>query len=560
MNRELEFDFSPPAGPKPAAAEAPAPRPAEPAPEAKKAATPPTRKPARAPVRPPVEETDPPAEPTQPERDVYTPGRLNKEARMLLERGLPSLWLEGEISNLSRPSSGHWYFSLKDESAQLRCAMFRQKNMGARFTPKDGMHVLTRGRVSLYEPRGDYQFIADHMEEAGEGVLRRRFELLKTKLAAEGLFDAARKRGLPRLPKRIGVVTSPTGAAVRDVLNILRRRFCSIPVLIYPVQVQGATAAGQIAATIRLASARAECDVLIVARGGGSLEDLWAFNEEVVARAIFDCAIPVVSGVGHEVDFTIADFVADVRAPTPSGAAELVAPDCNEWTRSVALLGRRARTAMVRNLAARQQRLVWLERRLAQVHPGVELRQKAQRLDDLEQRLSRCMRHGLFKRRSSLVELAAHLRQRSPALRVAAARGRLDIARKTLGTSLQRRVSVAESRLRHAASNLRQHSPVARIAALRRRVEIADKSMETTLQRQLRNLEARFKLAAGKLNTVSPLATLQRGYAIVTDANGTVVTDAAPVKQGDMIETRLAHGSLRARVEQVVPHRDDEKQ
>jgi exodeoxyribonuclease VII large subunit len=565
MNRELEFDFSmPPPAPKPPAESpepAPAPRQAEPAPVAKKAATPPVRKAAREPVRAPIDDIDSPTPTsTEPERDVYTPGRLNKEARMLLERGLPSLWMEGEISNLSRPSSGHWYFSLKDESAQLRCAMFRQKNLGARFTPKDGMHVLTRGRVSLYEPRGEYQFIADYMEEAGEGVLRRRFEQLKNKLAAEGLFDANRKKPLPRLPRRIGVITSPTGAAVRDVLNILRRRFCTIPVLIYPVQVQGESAAGQIARAIRMASARADCDVLIVARGGGSLEDLWAFNEEVVARALFDCQIPVVSGVGHEVDFTIADFVADVRAPTPSGAAEIVAPDCNEWTRSVDLLGRRVRTAMVRNMAARQQRLVWLERRLAQVHPGVELRQKAQRLDDLEQRLSRCMRHGLFQRRSTLVELAAHLRQRSPALRVAAARGRLEIARKTLGTSLQRRVSLAESRLRHAASNLRQQSPAARIATLHRRVEIADRRMETSLHRQLRKLEARFTLATGKLNTVSPLATLQRGYAIVTDAQGTVVTDATAVNPGDIIQTRLSRGALQARVEQITPHRDDENQ
>ncbi|HEY0939453.1 MAG TPA: exodeoxyribonuclease VII large subunit [Steroidobacter sp.] len=496
----------------------------------------------------------------EPERDVYTPARLNREARALLERGLPSLWLEGEISNLSRPSSGHWYFSLKDESAQLRCAMFRQKNMMARFTPKDGMHVLTRGRVSLYEQRGDYQFIADHMEEAGEGVLRRRFELLKNKLAAEGLFEAARKRALPRLPKRIGVVTSPTGAAVRDVLNILRRRFCTIPVLIYPVQVQGASAAGQIAATIRLASVRAECDVLIVARGGGSLEDLWAFNEEVVARAIFDCRIPVVSGIGHEVDFTIADFVADVRAPTPSGAAEIVAPDCNEWTRSVGLLGRRLRTALVRGQASRQQRLVWLERRLAQVHPGVELRQKAQRLDELEQRLIRCARNGLQERRTTLMHLASHLRQRSPALRVAAARGRLEMARKTLGTSLQRRVSVLQHRLRDAAGHLRQQSPATRIAALRSRLAIIDRSLDSCVQRQLHRLEARLRIAAGKLDTVSPLATLQRGYAIVTNAEGHVVTDASEVKNGDMIESRLSRGSLRARVEQVTPHRDDENQ
>ncbi|HEU4485077.1 MAG TPA: exodeoxyribonuclease VII large subunit, partial [Povalibacter sp.] len=271
--------------------------------------------------------------PAVPERDVYSPTRLNREARTLLERGFPVLWIEGEMSNLSRPSSGHWYFSIKDEGAQLRCAMFRQRNLLARFTPRDGQVVLLRGRISLYEPRGDYQFLVDHIEEAGEGALRRRFELLKTRLAAEGLFATERKRPLPKHPARIGVVTSPSGAAIRDVLHVLRRRFCSIPVLIYPVPVQGAGAATQIAAAIRLASARADCDVLILARGGGSLEDLWSFNEEVVARAIAACTIPIVSGVGHEVDFTIADFVADLRAPTPSGAAELVAPDCKEWAR-----------------------------------------------------------------------------------------------------------------------------------------------------------------------------------------------------------------------------------
>ncbi len=579
MNHELEFDFSPPPPrPEPTAPAAPEVKPpaAEPPPKTapKKATEAAPRRAARAPntdAEPAVRKAAPArelddeetaAEPArEPERDVYTPGRLNREARTLLERGLPSLWMEGEISNLSRPSSGHWYFSLKDESAQLRCAMFRQRNLMARFTPKDGMHVLTRGRVSLYEPRGEYQFIADHMEEAGEGVLRRRFELLKNKLAAEGLFDAARKRPLPRLPKRIGVITSPTGAAVRDVLNILRRRFCTIPVLIYPVQVQGASAAGQIAMTIRRASARAECDVLILARGGGSLEDLWAFNEEVVARAIFDCAIPLVSGIGHEVDFTIADFVADLRAPTPSGAAELVAPDCNEWTRSVDLLGRRVRTAMIRGLASRQQKFVWLERRLAQVHPGVELRQRAQRLDELEQRLIRCVRHGLSQRRSTLVELAAHLRHRSPAIRVSDARGRLEIARKTLGTSLQRQIGTLQARLRHAAANLRHHSPALRVADLRGRLEVARRGLDTSTHKRISRLDARLRLAAGKLNTVSPLATLQRGYAIVTDANEHVITDAAAVKQGDIIHARLSRGSVQARVEQVSrPEIDDEKQ
>ena len=294
------------------------------------------------------------------QRDIYTPGRLNREARMLIERGFPALWLEGEISNYSRPSSGHWYFSLKDEQAQLRCAMFRQRNLLTKLVPKDGVHVLVRGRLSLYEPRGEYQFIVDHIEVAGEGALRQKFEVLKAKLAAEGLFDLARKRTLPKCPTRIGVVTSPTGAAVRDVLNVLRRRYPSIPVLIYPVPVQGNEAAPRIAEMLGLVSRRAECDVLILARGGGSLEDLWPFNEEVVARAIAACKVPIVSGVGHEVDFTIADFVADLRAPTPSAAAELVVPDCSERIRVLEQQARRMRACWQRKLSDSQQRARWL--------------------------------------------------------------------------------------------------------------------------------------------------------------------------------------------------------
>ena len=452
--------------------------------------------------------TAPPPVPVVDTRDVYTPSRLNREARTLLERGFGALWVEGELSNFSRPSSGHWYFSIKDEGAQLRCAMFRQKNMLTRFTPKDGAHIQIRGRVSLYEPRGDYQFIVDSMEDAGEGALRRRFDLLKTKLAAEGLFATERKRTLPRLPRRIGIVTSPTGAAIRDVLNILNRRFCTIPVLVYPVPVQGAGAAAQIAAAIRLASARAECDVLIVTRGGGSLEDLWAFNEEVVARAIFDCRMPVVSGVGHEVDFTIADFVADVRAPTPSGAAELVAPDCAEWTRALAITSRRLAKALRRRLASDTERLNWLQRRFALVHPGVQLRQQQQRVDELEQRLVRELSRSLQRRQTSLNHLAAQLRHRSPAVRLAAA-----------GTRLQ----------------------------------IAQTAIATALNRKLERLRSRLAVTVRTLDAVSPLATLQRGYAIVTDATGRVVTDCAAVNEGDRIVARVAQGTIEARVERSVP-------
>ena len=447
-----------------------------------------------------------PAPPPQPveTRDIYTPSRLNREARTLLERGLPALWLEGEISNLSRPSSGHWYFTLKDEDAQVRCAMFRQRNLMTRFSPRDGSHVLVRGRVSLYEQRGDYQFIADYMEEAGEGALRQRFELLKTKLAAEGLFAIEHKRPLPRLPRRIGVITSPTGAAIRDVLHILRRRFCTIPVLVYPVQVQGGVAAAQIARTIRRASARAECDVLILVRGGGSLEDLWAFNEESVARAIYDCTVPIVTGIGHEVDFTIADFVADVRAPTPSGAAELAAPDGNELLKNVLRLTNRLNVALTRSLKTQQDRAAWLQRRLAQLHPGVELRQRAQRLDDLEQRLIRVVRSDLSDRQRTVLQLATELRQHSPALRVANARRRLGVA--------------------HA-------------------------SIERAARQTMDKLARRLAVASRTLDAVSPLATLERGYAIVTDSKGTVITNAQDVRAGQIIEARLTKGSVRARVE-----------
>ena len=292
---------------------------------------------------------------TPPERDIYTVSRLNREVRVLLERGFGTLWIEAEISNFARPSSGHWYFSLKDANAQVRCAMFRQRNYLSTFTPKDGQKVLVRARIGLYEPRGEYQLIVDHIEDAGRGALQRQFEELRARLAAEGLFAAERKRPLPGLPVRIGIITSPTGAAVRDILHVLARRFPAIGVLIYPVQVQGAQAAADIVAALELAGRRADCDVLILARGGGSLEDLWAFNDERLARAIVASPIPIITGVGHEVDFTIADFAADVRAPTPSAAAELVVPDAQEWLQSFALAGKRLEAALRRRVACRQR-------------------------------------------------------------------------------------------------------------------------------------------------------------------------------------------------------------
>jgi len=442
--------------------------------------------------------------PARPERDVYSVSRLNREVRVLLERGFGSLWLEAEISNFARPSSGHWYFSLKDAAAQVRCAMFRQRNMLCAFTARDGQKVLVRARIGLYEPRGEYQLIVDHMEDAGLGALKRQFEELSAKLAAEGLFGVERKRPLPGLPKRIGIVTSPTGAAVRDILHVLARRFPAAAVLVYPVPVQGAQAAAEIIAALQTAGRRAECDVLILARGGGSLEDLWAFNDERLARAIVASPIPVITGIGHEIDFTIADFAADVRAPTPSAAAELVVPDAEEWRNAFAQLGARLQRGVRRRLQEHGERLRWLTGRAALASPVARLSARAQRLDELEQCLVRAVRRRLEGHRERLRWLTGRAAQVSPANR--------------LGRQLLR------------LGNLQQQ--------LHRAMRLALDSRQKKLLPLVRTL-----------NAVSPLATLDRGYAIVSAEGGEILRNAADAKPGTLIDARLAHGKIRARVE-----------
>ena len=440
----------------------------------------------------------------RPARDVYSVARLNREVRGLLEAGLPSIWIEGELSNFSRPASGHWYFTLKDEAAQVRCVMFRQRNLAIRVVPQDGMQVLLRARVGLYEPRGDFQLIVDHLEEAGEGALRRRFEALKLALAAEGLFDAARKRAPPRLPRRIGVVTSPTGAALRDVLQVLRRRFPAIPVLVYPVPVQGASAAREIAEMLAIADRRAEVDVLLLVRGGGSLEDLWAFNDETLARAIDRLTLPLISGIGHEVDFTIADFVADVRAPTPSAAAELAVPDGTALLGELAATTRRLAFAAGRAQLQRRERMLRTWKRLCVQHPSQAVAQNAQRIDELQGRLLTGMRRGLGMRLQRLATVRAELSATSPAARVA--------------TLLQRA----------------GHAGVRLLPAMRHRLSVQQGRLETP---------------ARALNAISPLATLARGYAIVTlAADGSIVHDPGQAPPGTEIDARLSRGRLRARV------------
>jgi exodeoxyribonuclease VII large subunit len=436
------------------------------------------------------------------QRDVYTVSRLNKEVRILLESGLPVLWLEGELSNLATPASGHWYFSLKDAQAQVRCAMWRQKNSLLRFRPKDGMHVLARARVGLYEPRGEYQLIVEHLEEAGEGALKREFERLKTKLAAEGLFDAGRKRAIPAVPRRIGVVSSPTGAAIHDILRVLRARFPAAAVLLYPTAVQGAAAVPEIVRAIETASRRNECDVLLICRGGGSLEDLWCFNDERVARAIADSRIPTISGVGHEVDITIADFVADLRAPTPSAAALAAVPDRAEWLAMLRQLETRLAGAMGRHLRSLALSVGAAAQRLQVSHPGARLLQHTQRLDDLDLRLRSAMRGALLHERQRVELLGTRLWRANP-------RHRLEVY-------------------------------CARAAALRQR-------LVTALTGSLTRLERRLALAGRTLDAVSPLATLARGFAVIHRVDdGSLLRDAAHVPAGTEIEARLSKGRLRA--------------
>ena len=442
-----------------------------------------------------------------PNEAPITVSQLNRKAKTLLEQGIARLWVEGEISNLSRPASGHIYLSLKDENAQVSAAWFRQRQRGPAIGFKNGDKVLAYGRVSIYEARGNYQLIIEQMEPAGEGVLKQRFDALKKKLLAEGLFAEERKRELPALPSRIGVITSPSGAAIRDIVSVLGRRFPAVPVIIYPAAVQGEAAPGELMAALETAIGRDECDVLIIGRGGGSLEDLWAFNDEALARAIADCPIPIVSAVGHEVDFTISDFVADVRAPTPSGAAEIVVPNQQDWLQRINTLAMRIGRIGERKVQDRAQELDWLGKRLVAASPKATLQRQHDSLRENRSRLAAIMRTRLLEMRNSTQALGGELRQQSPALMVQRSIGQLATLRQRLGGSA------------HDA---------------------------------LSDVSHRIALLGRALNSVSPLATLDRGYAIVLDEDGKALTDASKANKGDEIRARLSKGELVAKVTKVV--------
>ena len=439
--------------------------------------------------------------------DILTPNQLNTLARDLLESTFPMVWVEGELGSVSRPASGHLYFTLKDARAQVRAAMFKPKSQWLKFLPREGMRVLVRGRLTLYEARGDYQLILDHMEEAGEGALRRAYDELKARLEAEGLFDPARKRPMPAHVRRLAVITSPSGAAVRDVLSVLERRFPMLEVELLPSLVQGATAAPQITSLLRQADASGRYDVILLTRGGGSLEDLWAFNDEQLTRAVAASNTPVISAVGHETDFSLTDFAADLRAPTPSVAAELLVPD----QRDLAL--------QVRRLAQRLQQL--------QLHAMSQAMQRADR---------------------AALRLQAH----SPQARLTLLEHRQQAAFTRLQSQWRQQLERRSGRLAHAAAVLRSTQPQRRLDALAAKLAALAPRANAAMGRQLQRDTLRLQGLARSLEAVSPLATVARGYSILTRAeDGALVRSADQVQPGEPLRARLAEGELEVRVERI---------
>ncbi|MCM8813770.1 MAG: exodeoxyribonuclease VII large subunit [Candidatus Omnitrophica bacterium] len=466
------------------------------------------RRKSRAPAAPAAAEADTPERQpdTPPQPRIFTVSELTRDIRTVLEDYFPAVWVCGEVSTLRLPQSGHIYFTLKDDRAQLKCVMFRSANQRLPFKLEDGLSCVVCGRVSVYEQSGQYQLYVQKIEPRGKGALQVAFEQLKQKLAAEGLFDPARKRLLPVLPRTIGIATSATGAAIRDILQVVRRRYSNVHIIIRPCLVQGATAAPDIARAIEELNAYGGIDVLIVGRGGGSFEDLWPFNEEIVARAVAASRIPVISAVGHEIDFTVCDFVADVRAPTPSAAAELVVPEKEKLQAAVAAGERRMREAMRQRLRMAGMRFSRVCASYALRRPQVMVEQYLQRLDNLE----RVLRMNLTRIVQSRQERLSHLRPRLSAVR----------------TAIDRADQLIERR---------------------------EQAMSGSIAQKVRRAEQEMKAVGSRLAALNPLAVLSRGYSITSDAGGRVVKDAAAVRRGDLLKTKLRKGAMISRVEECEP-------
>jgi exodeoxyribonuclease VII large subunit len=441
---------------------------------------------------------------------VYTVSALNKEIRYLLEHNFFSLQLTGEISNFISPSSGHWYFSLKDNNAQIRAAMWRGNNRSSSFKPKNGDQVLVRARVSLYEPRGDYQLIVEHIEPAGTGALKQKFDALKLTLAAEGLFATEHKKTLPTNITRLGIITSATGAAVKDILTVLEKRAPHLEVIIYPSQVQGSDAHQQLIAQIEQANQRNEVDVLILGRGGGSMEDLWCFNHEALARAIFCSTLPIVSAVGHEIDTTIADYVADLRAATPSQAAELVSPDHNQLNERVSSLKKRLTRSVQSHLQQAQHQYKVLEQQLLRYHPSNQLNQQMQLRDELEMRLL---------------------------------------------NGFSRRLKNAELIQKTATNRLERANPLVRLNQAEQQLQSLHNRLKNSQTKQLEEAEKQLAVLAAKLDSTSPLAVLARGYS-VTQKQGRVVNSISQLSVNDTLVTQLNDGEVTSQITEISAKND----
>ncbi|WP_127346464.1 exodeoxyribonuclease VII large subunit [Pseudidiomarina mangrovi] len=436
------------------------------------------------------------------EPHIFTVASLNAEVRQMLEQGFGTVWLLGEISNFSAPSSGHWYFTLKDQQAQIKAAMFRNSNQRVRVRPQNGMQVLVRAKLTVYEPRGDYQLIVEHMEDAGAGLLQQRYEQLKQRLAAAGLFASDSKQSLPADIRRVGIITSPTGAAIRDILAVLKRRDPSIEVIIYPSAVQGQAATAELLSMLQRAVARNEVDVLILARGGGSLEDLWCFNDEQLAYALHSCPIPTISAIGHEVDFTICDFVADVRAPTPSAAAELVSQDQRQWLQQLQQQRQRLRASWQRYHRQHQQQLLVLQQRLQLQDPQRRMQLNSQRLDELSGRIKQAVMRSLQLHQRQFEQQQQRLQRVHP----------------------ERRLAPAQQQL----SQLQQR--------LQRLIAEQSKQRQQQLQAQLQ-----------QLHIVSPLQTIARGYAVVTNGAQQVIRQPQQLAANEVFQVRVAGGEFNAK-------------
>lgn len=486
------------------------------------------------------------------QNQIFSVSQLNYSVRHQLEQQFGHIWLVGEISNFTQPVSGHWYLTLKDEQAQVRCAMFRMKNQRVNFQPRNGMQVLVRASVSLYEPRGDYQVIIETMQPAGDGLLQQQFEQLKMKLASEGLFAQEHKKLLPPFVKRVGIVTSSSGAALQDILQILQRRDPSLHIVIYPTLVQGKDAAQDIVTMIELANQRQECDVLIVGRGGGSLEDLWCFNEEIVARAIYNSQIPIISAVGHETDVTIADFVADLRAPTPSAAAELVSRNQQELVRQLQHQLDRASLAFDRLWSEKTNYFNYLNQRLTAQHPTKQLQRFQQNLLRIEQQAVRAMQSLCYLREQNLQQLSQRLRSQHPKRQLALQKGQLLQLNQQLIQQMQQLMLRKTQRWQTAKQRVERNPMPHKIEQFQQQWHNLEQRLGYAMDKTFAAHQQQFQQLCVQLESLSPLKVLSRGYSVTQNQQGSAVISTQQLRLGEQISTRLANGKVISQVVELL--------